>query len=212
MGRSENSRTLARPKKGIGIFGGTFNPVHNAHLRIARRAAKEALLREVVFVPAHEPPHKKVPGRVSPWERYRMLCLALKKNPLFSCSRFEIDRKGKSFSVDTVEYFRGRYPADVPIYLILGSDSFASLSAWRKSERIMALSRFLVFPRPGYPVRFPRGLPREKITVASSKKCDLSSRIIRDRIKKGEGVSHLLPGDVWGFIRKRGLYRERGGN
>ena len=183
----------------IGIFGGTFDPVHVGHLAIAQAALDSAGLDRVVFVPARRSPLKTSGPIASEEDRFAMLQAAVKDEPRFSVSRVELDRPGPSFTVDTLEALA----KEGELALILGSDALADLEKWRSPERIRALASILVARRPGAPEPGPGSGAR-----AFDAPClDISSRELRARAKKGLSLRYLVPDDVWRHIERKGLYR-----
>lgn len=183
----------------IGIFGGTFDPVHVGHLAIAQAALESARLDRVIFVPARRSPLKDRGPLASEADRLAMLEAATKGEPRFAVSRVELERGGPSYTVDTLEALT----AEGELHLILGSDALAELPRWRSPERIRSLAGILVARRPGAP---------EPDTAAGAvafdaPHLDISSRELRARVKRGLSLRYLVPDDVWRHIERRGLYR-----
>ncbi len=193
-------------KDAVGIFGGTFNPVHNAHLRLARVAKEKFNLSKIIFVPSARPPHKKVYDEVTPYQRYQMTRLAVKEFPFFSVSNVELKRGGKSYSVETVERLRKRFKKGSEIFFIIGSDSLSQLSTWKRIGKLFKLCKFVVFKRPGYPVKILNKEFKDRVEIVNIKPQDISSTEIRKRIKQGKSVSGMVPGSVLDYIRKNKLY------
>ncbi|SHH20674.1 nicotinate-nucleotide adenylyltransferase [Thermosyntropha lipolytica DSM 11003] len=197
----------------LGIMGGTFDPVHIGHLLAAEWVRSEFNMDKVVFIPAASPPHKDE-GDMTPIEhRYRMVELAIQDNPYFEISPVEKERKGKSYTVDTIAYFRERYP-DKDLYFIMGTDSLLSFPTWKKPELLVTLCSFVVVSRPGYviPASFweKEGLLpllQPKLYILEMPGMDISSSEIRERIKQGKSVKYLLPREVEEYIYKHSLYR-----
>lgn len=183
----------------IGVFGGTFDPVHVGHLAIAQAALDTAGLDRVVFVPARRSPLKDREPAASAADRLAMLVLATKDEPRFSVSRVELDREGPSYTVDTLEALR---PTG-DLFLILGSDALADLAKWRSPERIRELAKILVARRPGAPEPDAAAGAR-----AFDAPClDISSRELRARASRGSSLRYLVPDEVWRHIARSGLYR-----
>lgn len=198
----------------LGVMGGTFDPIHVGHL-IAAECAREALaLDEVIFVPAGDPPHKES-DHVTPAEyRYTMTLLATVTNPHFSVSRIEVDRRGKSFTVDTIEALQAQLPAGTEVYFILGSDSMADVPNWHRPDRLLSLCRFIVVGRPGWDRRTveeslgPLYAPhRERIHSIDIPEVSVSSSDIRARVRTGRSIRYLTPDLVAQYIEERGLYK-----
>lgn len=187
----------------IGIYGGTFDPPHMAHLRIAEEAREQFNLDCVFFVPNRQPVHRGS-AVADPEDRYAMLILATADNPAFRVSRDELDRPTPSYSIDTVSLFRRRYP-DAELYFIAGSDEVAVLNTWKDADRLLSLCRFLAAPRrpedlsaaPSHPAIIPIQMPP----------LPMSSSDIRERIALGRSVRYQMPDAVLRYIISRGLYR-----
>jgi len=196
-----------RRKYAIGIFGGTFNPIHNTHLKMAKLAKKKFGLKKVIFIPAGRPPHKEIYDRITLQERYRMICLALKGFPSFSTSPIELKRPGKSYSVETVESLKKRFRKDTELFFIIGSDSLAELFTWKRIYKLLRLCKFIVFQRPKFPVKVVNRRLENRVEFVSMRPQKVSSTEIRKMIKKGQDISNFVPKSVARFITKRKLYR-----
>ena len=142
----------------IGIFGGTFNPIHFAHLRIVEEIRETFALSKVIFVPAATPPHKPLADDLSFAERLKMVTLAVQDNPLFTVSDVEGQREGKSYSIDTLRVFREMFPAD-EFFFIMGSDSFADFSSWKNYTAIFSCCNIVTITRPGTRISLLEALP-----------------------------------------------------
>jgi nicotinate-nucleotide adenylyltransferase len=186
----------------IGILGGTFNPVHLGHLIIAQDALEQARLDRVVFVPSATPPHKSAPDLASAQHRWRMLKLALAGNPRFAASDIELRRGGKSYSVETVTELQRRHPA-VEYLFIIGSDSVQELHKWKEADRLVRLCRFVVLARPGFKLTGPLA---KRCRVVRGHECEIASREIRRRMRRGESIRYLVPDAVFRYIHARKLY------
>jgi nicotinate-nucleotide adenylyltransferase len=183
----------------IGVFGGTFDPVHVGHLAIAQAALDLAPLDRVVFVPARQSPLKERGPYANEADRLAMLEAAVKDEPRFSVSRVELDRPAPSYTVDTLEALR----KDGELFLILGSDALAELGRWRSPERIRALATLLVARRPGAPEPAAGSGAR----TFDAPCLDISSRELRARASRGLSLRYLVPDEVWRHIERKGLYR-----
>jgi nicotinate-nucleotide adenylyltransferase len=138
----------------LGVFGGTFDPIHVAHLAVAEQAAEALGLERVLFIPAGEPPHKRAMAISSAEDRLAMVELAIEGNPRFAADRSEIDRPGPSYTVDTLEVLTASREAagiTADLILILSAEAFLGLMTWRAPRRVLELARFAVAPRDGYP-------------------------------------------------------------
>ncbi|RIK09001.1 MAG: nicotinate (nicotinamide) nucleotide adenylyltransferase [Acidobacteria bacterium] len=192
----------------IGIFGGTFDPPHIAHILCATTAMDEGGLDEVVLMPAGDPYQK---GAVASAEdRFAMTCLAAESSPDLSVSRMEIDRSGPSYSIETVDAFKAQ-SGGAEIFLIGGSDSIAGIRSWRHYERLLDEVGFVVIPRTPASVKEALavlGTGPEVILVAGLAQLDISSTDIRARVAEGLPVGHLVPSRVVNYIREHGLYQD----
>lgn len=205
------------------IYGGTFDPVHNGHLAAAHHAG-ELLAAPVVFVPAGDPPHRIAPG-ASARHRLAMLRLALAAQPAFRIDTCEIERKGRSYSVDTLAHWRGRLGTDAPLAWLVGADAFGSLHQWRRWQRLLDLAHFVVAARPGHDIEpLPEPLaehchgrwvatPADLCKAPGGRLLRLdmplhagSASDLRRRIATGESWQDQVPGPVEAYIREHGLY------
>ena len=187
----------------IGILGGTFNPIHIAHLILAEEALSKLKLDKVVFVPTYIPPHKNVEGNVKPKDRLEMVELAIADNGSFEVSTFELDSKKRSYSIDTLKEFRRVYGASTKLFFITGSDLLKDLFSWKDVNEIFKMSKFIVANRPGYPVEdVPDGVETVVITPI-----EVSSEDIRKRLKEGRSIRYLVPEKVRQYIISRNLYK-----
>ncbi len=194
-----------RPPMRVGIFGGTFDPVHVGHLAIANAALESIPLDRVLFVPARRAPLKEHGPVAGETDRLTMLELAVVGEPRFSVSRIELDRDGPSYTVDTLEALAG---TDL-LFLILGGDALAALPRWKDPDRIAMLATLVVAERPGAPER--AGHARGASIIAfDAPRLDISSRELRARAARGRSLRYLVPEPVWRHIEARGLYRAEG--
>ena len=186
----------------IGVLGGTFDPVHIGHLVLAEEAVNQLGLDRLIFVPTNQPPHKDYSPLADAEDRFIMAKLAVEDNPSFEVSRVEIDRPGKSYSVETLKQLKEEYGPEAEIFLLTGSDSLEELSSWRQIDEVLRLCRFVVAGRPGYPLKnLPPGAGSISITPVN-----VSSTEIRRRIEQGESIRELLPDKVRKYILEKGLY------
>ncbi len=189
----------ARPR--IGVFGGTFDPVHVGHLAIARAALESVPLDRIVFVPAQRSPLKDRDPVASAGDRLAMLERATSGEPAFSVSRIELERDGASYTVDTLESLA----TEGELFLILGSDAAADLARWRRPERIAQLATLLVASRPGV----PDPPPADRHVIFDAPRLDISARELRARASRGRSLRYLVPDAVRRYIDERGLYRAK---
>jgi nicotinate-nucleotide adenylyltransferase len=187
----------------IGIFGGTFDPVHRGHLQLAQSARTQFSLDKVVFVPAYQPPHKQnIPGLTSAQDRYEMVRLAIEGDPFMEVSNCELKRKGMSYTFDTVRELEKQYPG-AEFFLILGKDSFEGVDAWHRAAELKKAVRFLVARRGPGEIRTPQGVRVDEISMPL---CPISASGIREGIKQGADVDDALVPKVLQYIRAHGLY------
>ena len=209
--------------KPIGILGGSFDPVHNGHLHLARTLRRQTDLTEVRFIPSHQPPHRD-PPEATPAQRQEMLELAMRGEPGLTVDRRELQRNGISYTVNTLESLRAELH-DQPLCLILGMDAFRGLPQWHEWQRILELAHLLVAHRPGTSQQLPDELAElmrvHRVTnpalLAQSSQggiylCDIealdvSSSLIRRRARAGESLDGLLPPTVAEFIHHHRLYQ-----
>lgn len=186
----------------LGVFGGTFDPVHVGHLAIAHAALESVPLDRVLFVIARRSPLKERGPVASEEDRLRMLELAVAGEPRFAVSRVELDRNGPSYTVDTLELLTGTND----LFLILGSDAIADLPRWKDPDRIARLATLVVADRPGAPER----MGDAPVVQFDAPRLDISSRELRARAARGRSLRYLVPDHVWKHIEARGLYRAEG--
>jgi nicotinate-nucleotide adenylyltransferase len=209
----------------IGLFGGTFNPVHLAHLRIAEEIRETFALSKVIFIPAATPPHKPLADDLSFAERMKMVAMAIRGNSFFTVSDLEGRREGKSYSIDTLREFRKLYPRD-EFFLLMGSDSFADFRTWREYKAIFTCCNIVVITRPGSPLSLRSALPddvapefcyHEATNVLSHRSgysvyslegslLDISSTAIRSRVRQGKSITYLVPATVEQYIKQQRFY------
>ncbi|HQO57093.1 MAG TPA: nicotinate-nucleotide adenylyltransferase [Candidatus Omnitrophota bacterium] len=187
----------------IGILGGTFDPVHIGHMAIAQKALEKCRLDKVIFVPSALPPHKKMPRLASAWDRYRMVALAAQGNPRFEVSDYEVQKGGKSYSIDTVCHFRAQYPAETKLFFIIGEDNVDTLETWKEIDRIIEIVTFIVVNRPG----FRHHQKKIKFQSVMLPGMDISSSYLRRAIAQGKTIKYLVPDKVLEYIEHNQLYK-----
>ncbi|MBI4972849.1 MAG: nicotinate-nucleotide adenylyltransferase [Candidatus Omnitrophica bacterium] len=186
----------------IGILGGTFNPIHLGHLILAEEVREKLDLERIIFVPAYLPPHKDNTEIAPAKDRFAMVKLAIKENKYFCVSDIEIKRDGRSYTIDTLNEFKRRYPQD-ELYFIIGSDLLKYLDEWKDLSEIIKMVKFVVATRPGYPL--------EKIPTYIStipiRAVDISAFEIRQASKEKRSFRYLVTEAVYKYITRRGLYK-----
>jgi nicotinate-nucleotide adenylyltransferase len=194
----------------IGIFGGTFDPVHLAHLILAEQSREQGQLDQVWFVPAGQPPHK-AHHEVTPFaQRAEMLSLALAGNPAFRVEDLEKNRPGPSYTADTLAEFQTRHP-EQEFFLLLGGDSLRDLPGWHQPHRIVERATLLVMARPNV-----AGVSKEELQaqlerpvrmqVVQAPLVDISSRDLRERVRSGRSIRYQVPRAVEMYIQDKRLY------
>ena len=194
----------------IGVLGGSFNPIHHAHLFTAEEAAAALKLDHVLLVPAAQSPFKRK-AEVSVEDRLAMTRLAAARNPRLRVSTVDVDRPPPSYTVETMALIQKRHPG-AELHLILGIDALQDFLEWREPERLLDLARLLVVSRPGHALEVPDevrttlGKRVSRIKLHEMPLLEVSSTEIRRRLRRGEPVRYLLPDAVERYIRERGLY------
>ncbi len=217
----------------IGLFGGTFDPVHLGHVRAAGEALQAFRLERVLFIPSHLPPHKHGGTAATPADRFRMVELACEGRPGFMASSIEIDAGGRSYSYLTLAAVRERFPRAEPFFIV-GVDAFLEIGTWREYERLLDECRFIVTARPGSDLeaasgvldgrlrdstfrvrgRRPLGgsiLGRYRVFLLPIAALDISSTDVRARVRDGRSLDGLVPPSVEAYIRDHQLYLDRRG-
>jgi nicotinate-nucleotide adenylyltransferase len=218
-------------RKRIAIYGGTFDPVHSAHLEIARRVTELFEIDSFLMVPAKLAPHKFDREVSSPLHRYAMLALATNAARRVSISTFELDGPGRQYSVDTISYFRARFGESTDLFFVMGADSWSEISTWYEWRRLITLTNLIVVTRPGYVVSFDHAGPETaarvvdlrdsgteqisveegapKVFVTNVVRMDVSATDIRRAAQTNSAeLDNLVPAAVAEYIRKYELYRK----
>lgn len=190
----------------IGCFGGTFDPVHLGHLIIAEVLTEAANLNKILFIPAGQPPHKPNLPITPTYHRQCMLELAVGGNPYFELSLLEIEKSGKSYTVETLQNLKNTY-SDAQLFWIIGMDNLVDLPNWREPEQVLALCTLLVVPRPGFSLDQAESYFRDRVKVVKTPLIEIASRDIRQRVKAEKSIRYLVPEKVETYIREHGLYR-----
>lgn len=215
----------------IGLFGGTFDPIHLGHLRAAEEVRRRARLDRVLFIPSYLPPHKKL-GAVAPAaDRLRMVELACRGRAGFEASSIEVEVREKSYSILTLRKVRALSP-DARLFFILGVDAFLDIGTWREYHRVLEECFFIVMGRPGFGLARARGVlggqlrermssveaggglagplpPQTRIFLVPIRALDVSSTAIREKARRRQSLEGLVPATVETYIREHQLYRGR---
>jgi len=218
----------------IGLFGGTFNPIHYGHLRASLEVKEAFGLDKIYLIPSAIPPHKSPHGVVDAKDRFHMIQLAISDQSNFVVSDVELDRPGPSYSIDTVHHFQNMLPKDTRFYLILGTDAFYDIDTWKAYKDFFDLVPMIIMLRPGdrfsmdpkchtYFENFLKTKISEKYDYSVDRSCfihpekqsifiayitslDISSTHIRDLISKEKSIRYLVPDSVADYIETKGLY------
>lgn len=200
----------------IGLFGGSFDPIHHGHLIIARAVAEQVGLHRVILLPSATPPHKQAQALTTPHHRAEMVRLAIQGEPLFDLSDHDLTRAGPTYTVQTVAHFRQRFGPGVRLAWIIGADSLAELHTWYHVGDLADACDLLTAVRPGWErpdlsalraAVGPDRLARIESHVLDTPRIDISSTDIRARVRAGRSVSYLVPAPVAEYIERHRLYK-----
>jgi nicotinate-nucleotide adenylyltransferase len=189
----------------LGILGGTFDPIHLAHLRIAEEVREALALERVLFVPAADPPWKRAAAPFA--DRLEMVRIAVAGNPGFEASDLEGGRPGPSYTVETLEELRSRLP-DERLWFIVGADAFAEVERWHHAQRLFELAAFAVVERPGSEAALTGVPPGAEVRRVRVPLLDVSASDLRRRVARGASLRYLAPDAVIDYIEKHHLYEE----
>ena len=219
----------------LGLLGGSFNPIHNGHLTIARLVRDRLRLDQVLFVPTGDPPHKRDGSLAPAKDRYEMVRLALSDTPFFQLSDIEIRRTGKSYSIDTIRELQRQFGSSTELYFLIGLDAFLDLPNWKEPIELLDACRFVVVPRPGQSFRSLANMPllpaldaqtltqldagtlsQFDIVLPSHRgiiclpipPCSISASEIRQGIRQRTMRVNMLPPPVESYILQHRLYQE----
>ncbi len=194
----------------IAIFGGTFDPIHNAHLEIARAARREYFLDKILFVPAAHPPHKPKRCQASYEHRFEMARLASTEHHAFEASRLESpeqDGGAASFTIRTIQRVSARLTTHDRLFFIIGSDAFSEITTWFRWRQVLAGVEFIVVLRPGFPVDESAVPPGARVHWLRSVHMPISSSEVRHRLRRGQPLRGMVPPFVTRYISRNHLYR-----
>ncbi|HEY7535005.1 MAG TPA: nicotinate-nucleotide adenylyltransferase [Thermodesulfobacteriota bacterium] len=212
----------------IGLFGGSFNPIHIGHLRAAEETREILNLEKIYFIPAALPPLKDLTNIAPPRDRLRMIKLAIKGNPFFKTSDIELKREGLSYTIDTIKFFCSKF-SDYELYFIIGSELFPKIDTWKEYKSLFELSNFAVITRPGFSKDLLSTLPlalkdefryyqrENNLTILKHKYSktlalvqiegiQLSSTHLRNLINKKRSIKYLVTKEVEQYIKDTKLY------
>ena len=225
----DHHSSLANRNSRIGLFGGTFNPIHFGHLRAGIEIREVFSLDRVLFIPTAIPPHKKTRNLLPFVHRLKMVRLAIAGYPFFKASDVEKKRKGKSYSIQTLRFFKKNYGLKAELYFIVGMDAFLEINTWKDYHDLFALSHFVVMDRPGYHrsrvkeflqkeispeiIFYPREnrflLPwGYSVFLFPITLMDISSTRIRTLRQENRSIRYLLPHEVEDYIKEKNFYAD----
>jgi nicotinate-nucleotide adenylyltransferase len=200
----------------VGLYGGSFNPIHHGHLIIARAVAERLSLSRVVFLPSARPPHKLSRPILDVAHRAAMVRLAIAGEPLFEFSDYDANRHGPSYTIETVRHFRGVLGPHVRLCWIIGADSLAELVTWRQARELVDECQIVSAARPGSesidwsafsPALLPAQVERLRAGLIQTPNIDISATDVRDRVASGRSIRYLVPDPVREHVEAHGLYR-----
>lgn len=196
----------------IGLMGGTFNPVHLGHLLISEYIRENFPLDLIIFIPSGNPPHKDLDHVIDANHRYNMVNLAIKDNPYFTISDIEIKRSGKSYTIDTIDEIKKRFPND-SIYFIIGGDSLYNLTTWKDYRSLFIKTSFILIDRHGIEenkmINYIKELKEEfgaNIDFIDGPQIEISSTNIRKNLINNKSIKYMVTKEVEDYITKNRLY------
>jgi nicotinate-nucleotide adenylyltransferase len=192
----------------IGLFGGTFNPIHTGHLIIAEVIRQALQIDQILFIPAKIHAFKNNQQIQSSRHRLRMLELVIRDNPYFLISELELNKEGISYTIDTIKMLRLQYPEDrYTLYFLMGADNVAQFHKWKEPAELVKLCNFVVFGRPGFEVD-PKSDPLvSKFQFVEAPLLEISSTDIRNRIQGNISIRYMVPPQVEAYIHQHSLYK-----
>lgn len=208
-----------RRQKRIGVMGGTFNPIHYGHLVTAEEALFQFDLDSVIFMPSGQPPHKSDKEILSAQERYLLTVIATASNPNFVVSRLEIERKGPSYTIDTLLELHKQFNPDTELFFITGADAVWEMLTWKEADKLVELTEFIAATRPGYSLEKFKKIhvlskdneidkSRPRVSIMEIPALAISSTDIRNRVREGRPIQYLVPESVANYIHKCRFWRD----
>ncbi|HEY3245894.1 MAG TPA: nicotinate-nucleotide adenylyltransferase [Phycisphaerae bacterium] len=199
----------------VGLYGGSFNPIHFGHLIIARSVAEQLRLKRMIFLPSGTPPHKPAVGLVEPQHRAEMVRRAIAGEGVFEYSDFDLVRRGASYTIETIRHFRSEFGLATELFWMIGADSLAELTTWRDVSALVDACRIVTAARPGWEQpdwsKLRSHLSDAQIArlqgdVLDTPRIDISATDIRARVRAGQSIRYLVPEAVCEYIQQHGLY------
>ncbi len=198
---------MPKTTRRIAVMGGTFNPIHYAHLISAEQVRTGLGYDKILFIPSARPPHKVADADIlEPEHRYQMVLLAIAENPHFEVSRIELERAGPSYTIETLRALKELYGETTELAWIIGADSLIEYRIWRAFDEVLEECVMIATTRPNYDLnRVPLEI-RKRVTAFPITGVDISATAIRERVRKGLSIQYLVPEGVQGYIDRHQLY------
>lgn len=191
----------------IAIMGGTFNPIHNAHLLSAEQVHDGLGYDKILFIPSARPPHKELRDIIDPEHRYQMTRLAIEDNPDFEISRIELDRIGASYAIQTIKELQAFYGDGCELAWIIGADSLIEFTIWKDFDELLGICHFIATTRPNYCIDDALPNIHDRVQIFPITGLDISASEIRERVREGHSLRYLVPIAVEDYIHRHNLYR-----
>ena len=198
---------MPKTTKRIAVMGGTFNPIHYAHLISAEQVRTGLGYDNILFIPSARPPHKVAAADIiEPEHRYQMVLLAIAENPYFEVSRIELERAGPSYTIETLKVLRELYGETTELAWIIGADSLIEYKVWKDFDGVLERCIMIATTRPNYDLnRVPLEI-RKRVTAFPITGVDISATVIRDRVRRGLSIQYLVPEEVQAYIDQHQMY------
>ena len=194
----------------IGLYGGTFDPIHFGHLFLSEWIREKLMLDKIIFIPAYIPPHKQIQEISHADHRSKMVAIAIEDNPFFEISSYEIEKRNISYSIETIMHFRRKYHLSAnQLYFFIGSDSLMDFETWHMPNQILGNSRVVVYRRFSADFSTVRKEYLEKVMLVDNPLIEISSSEIRRRVAKGLSIKYMVSPKVGTFIHAHSLYEKK---
>ncbi len=198
---------MPKTTKRIAVMGGTFNPIHYAHLISAEQVRAGLGYDKILFIPSARPPHKVADADIiEPEHRYQMVLLAIAENPHFEVSRIELERAGPSYTIETLKALKELYGETTELAWIIGADSLIEYKVWKDFDEVLERCVMIATTRPNYNLNQVPLVIQKRVTTFPITGVDISATVIRERIRKGLSIQYLVPEGVQAYIEQRQLY------
>jgi nicotinate-nucleotide adenylyltransferase len=193
----------------LGIFGGTFNPIHLGHLIIAQESLSQFQLDKIIFVPSAIPPHKSLRVLAPAKHRLQMTKLAISGNPQFAVSDLELKRKEKSYTIETIKTFKKIFGPQTELNFIIGSDALLEIYTWKNADELFDLCWFLVAPRAGFDINLLDMKSKKRVKLIAMEPVNISASEIRNRISNQLPFRYFLPEKVYKYLLETSVYGKK---